>query len=121
MTKKQLAQEKARQRRIELSALSRSIQPLVKQGVFGSVNEGLKQLYFGDEVPKLNTFHGWKIDGYYVRKGEHAFLFWGSPLDIPDEEDHIHAKDDPDHDKIEFFPLCHLFTELQVTPIQKRD
>jgi len=121
MTKKELALEKARQRRAELSALSRTVQPLVAEGVFASVNEGLKKLYFGEDIPQLNTFHGWKQDGYYIRKGEHAFLFWGSPLDIPNELDTEHNNDDPDKAKIEFFPVCHLFSEFQVVPAQKGD
>ena len=29
---------------------------------------------------ELKTFEQWKEEGAYVRRGEHAYLFWGSPV-----------------------------------------
>ena len=29
---------------------------------------------------ELKTYEQWKEEGAYVRKGEHAYLFWGTPV-----------------------------------------
>ena len=29
---------------------------------------------------ELKTFDQWKEEGAYVRKGQHAYLFWGTPV-----------------------------------------
>jgi hypothetical protein len=29
---------------------------------------------------ELKTYEEWKQEGAYVRRGEHAYLFWGSPI-----------------------------------------
>lgn len=31
---------------------------------------------------ELNTFEGWKEKGARVRKGQHAYLFWGKPVTL---------------------------------------
>lgn len=113
MTKREIAKEKARAKRQALSELSRQVSPAVKEGIFPSVNEGLKSLYFGDSIPELNTYHGWIEKGYQVNKGEEAFLFWGSPIEITDKNK-PDSDDTPLDDKnIEFYPLCHLFALSQ--------
>ena len=30
---------------------------------------------------ELDTFEGWKARGAQVRKGQHAYLFWGKPIE----------------------------------------
>lgn len=30
---------------------------------------------------ELDTFEGWKARGAQVRKGQHAYLFWGAPIE----------------------------------------
>ena len=33
---------------------------------------------------KLRTFDQWKAENCSVKKGQHAYLFWGLPVDTPD-------------------------------------
>lgn len=47
----------------------------------------------------LDTFDGWKSRGAQVKKGEHGYLFWGTPI----------AKEN-----YTFFPLSFRFTRQQV-------
>jgi len=63
---------------------------------------------------KLNTFHGWLKEGYKVKKSEKAFLFWGQPLKHKEETEENKEAEEP---KGKFFPLCYLFSNLQVTEI----
>jgi len=46
-------------------------------------NQLLRECYNLVDV-ELNTFDGWKAAGYNVRKGQHAYLFWGKPIDSGD-------------------------------------
>jgi len=121
MTKKEAAREKARAKRQALSELSRQVRPMVKEGFVPSVNEGLKVLYFGDSIPELNTYRGWIEKGFQVNKGEKAFLFWGTPLDIPDKEKQESEDITEDDKNIEFFPLCHLFALSQTRPFDAQE
>ena len=68
--------------------------------LFGkSLNYWLKGVYrlIGK---KLETFEKWNADGFFVKKGEKAFMFWGCPV----------LQDDGKM----FFPIKYLFSENQV-------
>ncbi len=97
-----------KEKRKELSALSRSVQMLVKEGAYDTVNEGLLDIYSDGEELEFNTFKQWKGKGFSVKKGEKAFLVWGKPRQVPVTEP------DDEEDEFKFWPLCYLFSEQQV-------
>lgn len=43
-------------------------------------NQLLRECYNLVDVD-LDTFEGWKARGAQVRKGQHAYLFWGKPIE----------------------------------------
>ena len=45
-----------------------------------SLNQLLRESYNLQEQ-ELDTFDGWKAKGANVRKGQHAYLFWGAPVE----------------------------------------
>lgn len=51
---------------------------------------------------KLKTFDQWKAENCSVRKGQHAYLFWGLPVDTPDGK--------------HYCPVEFLFAQCQVEP-----
>ncbi|MEE8059026.1 MAG: DUF3560 domain-containing protein [Pseudomonadales bacterium] len=58
----------------------------------------------------FKTFHGWKQDGYRVKKGETAFRVWGKPLKAKQPQ----TGDDDEESTFKLFPMCCLFNESQV-------
>ena len=77
-----------------------------------SVNEILIEEFYTDENNQVfKTFHDWKKEGFNVNKGENAFLVWGKPRAINQEQTQNQEKEDED----EFFPICYLFSNAQVT------
>lgn len=62
-------------------------------------NQLLRECYnlVGQE---MDTFEGWKAKGAQVRRGEHAYLFWGAP--VTNENGNT------------FFPVVFKFTREQV-------
>lgn len=67
-------------RRAELRALSAQVKPLVKAGVFGTVNEGLISLYTEQTgAAEWHTFQDWRKAGRPVKKGERGYPIWGTP------------------------------------------
>lgn len=73
------------------------------------VNHGLEIMYKkqSSEISKFKTFQQWKNEGKQVKKGEKAFLFWGSPRKGTKQNENT-------IDEYEFFPLCYLFADTQV-------
>jgi len=45
-----------------------------------SNNQLLRECYNLVNV-ELDTYDGWKAKGGYIRKGQHAYLFWGKPIE----------------------------------------
>jgi len=45
-----------------------------------SCNQLLRECYNLVNVD-LDTFDGWKARGGQIRKGQHAYLFWGKPIE----------------------------------------
>lgn len=97
-----------------LKALSQQIKPLIKEGVFSTVNEGLIEIYKENnpEIKEFNTFWQWKDKGFTILKGSKAFLVWGQPVSRPQENE------GSDEDEFNFFPLCYLFSNLQVNKLK---
>lgn len=95
-----------KENRENLKALSNAVKPLVKEGVFGTVNEAIADLYKQQGHEELKKFWDWKNAGKTVKKGEHALLLWGQPRGK--------KKADSEEDEYSFFPVCYVFSNLQV-------
>ncbi len=70
----------------------------------------------------FKTFHDWKKAGYKVKKGSKSFRVWGSPLKAKksDGEQQTAPKTEGEsnaEDTFKFWPMCSLFNENQVEPI----
>lgn len=66
-----------------------------------SANTLLKECYqLTDAV--LDTYDGWAAKGAYVRKGQHAYLFWGKPVSSADGT-------------FKYCPVQFMFTQDQVS------
>ena len=71
----------------------------------------------------FKTFHDWKKAGYRVKKGSKSYRVWGSPLKAKKQGEEQQAKPETesksDAEKtFKFWPMCSLFTESQVEPIE---
>jgi len=66
---------------------------------------------------EFKTFHDWKKAGFKVKKGSTAFRIWGKPIKAnkPDQEE----VDPEEKDQFKMFPMCCLFSESQVEPLEK--
>jgi len=116
-------QEAARQKRAELKALSNQLKKAVQQGLMpesedGTVNGLLRYFYETQGHTELKTFDEWKAAGYIVRKGQKAILLWGKPRKQDRDKEAATAGEDTDRQdenkKDEFFPVCYVFSNLQV-------
>lgn len=79
-------------------------------------------IYPASEGTKVyKTFHEWKNEGATVKKGEKAFLIWGSPIYAKHqaEEQNTEGGEDKGHE-YEFYPLCYVFSENQVITALER-
>ncbi len=103
------SKSKIDEKRSYLKELSKPIKSLVKEGMFNSVNEGLKEMYNESGHTTLKTIQQWNKKGMRVKKGETALLLWGSPRKI-ELENNESAK----VDEMNFFPICFVFSQKQV-------
>lgn len=73
---------KAATLRAGLKTLCNSLAELAKQAgrTDFTLNQLLRESYNLQEQ-ELDTFEGWKARGANVRKGQHAYLFWGAPVE----------------------------------------
>jgi len=101
--------ENIKSKRKFLSSISNGFKPLVKEGVFDSVNEALLESYAHDlpEGTDFKSFNQWRTEGKKVGKGERAYLLWGKPRRVAN-------KDADENDSFKFFPLAYVFSSLQV-------
>lgn len=106
---------KYQENRKRLKEQSKLVKPLIECGEYNSVNEALKEAVIFEqnpEITKLNTFEQWKKQGFSVKKGEKAFLVWGSPRTIPQDEE---------NDEFKYWPICYLFGNTQVEKTKVRE
>lgn len=108
------SQSKIDEKRSYLKELSKPIKMMVKEGMFNSVNEGLKKMYHEEGHETLKTLQQWNKKGMRVKKGETALLLWGSPKKIELAND-----ENTEVDEINFFPICFVFSQKQVQKSQK--
>ena len=74
--------KKASNLRAGLKSLCNDLAELARQAgrTEFSLNQLLRESYqLGEQ--ELDTFEGWKAKGANVRKGQHAYLFWGAPVE----------------------------------------
>lgn len=102
-----------RQKLIQLSILARKIRE--DECLEGSTLNDIIRVYFYTDTEHqiFNTFWGWKEEGYKVKKGEKAFLFWGSKRKNKQDS----QTQSQDEESYSFFPLCYLFSNAQIEPI----
>lgn len=93
-----------------LKVISQGLQELVKSGEIRNVNEGLALIYKSEGHEDLKSFNRWKEIGYSVKKGAKALLLWGEPRPINKE----HPETDGEEKGETFFPLCYVFSNLQI-------
>jgi hypothetical protein len=99
-----------KEKRSELIAISQPLRLLVKEGVYSTVNEGLREMY-EEQYPgivEFNTFNQWKQKGCTILKGSQAFLFWGQP------REYSQAADNGEPEEYKYFPMAYLFSNEQV-------
>lgn len=105
-------------RRAELRALSLEVRPLVKMGVYPTVNAAILTLYaaeVGCSPADFHSFYHWREAGTPVKKGERGFPVWGQPRRL--NSDHSAQADAPaadSADEREFWPVAYLFHAGQV-------
>lgn len=65
---------------------------------------------------EFHTFNKWKELGATIMKGEKAFTIWGQPVQpvVAAEPEQESEATDKEPDRYKFFPLCYLFSNLQV-------
>lgn len=99
------------EKRKTLIALSQTIRAMVKEGVYSTVNEGLREFYTeqNPEIEKFNTFNQWREQNCTVKKGSKAYLFWGQPRKV---EQVPEGSTEPEEFK--YWPICYLFANTQV-------
>jgi hypothetical protein len=69
----------------------------------------MKVLYKKGEAKVFNTFFQWKAENKIILKGSKAIVIWGQPRTKTQEVD------GKEIDEYSFYPLCYLFSNLQVT------
>lgn len=101
------------EKRESLKKLSIIAKEMVEKGIVATINEGLIKLYKDEENQEFKLYNEWKKEGKQVIKGSKAFLVWGKPKEITNQEgkDNNSAEDDENGT---FFPLCFLFSNKQV-------
>ena len=107
------------EKRNALREMSKAVAPLVQAEQFGSINEAVIETFYRNATDsEFKTFNQWKADGYSIKKGAKAFLVWGKPKRVQDNEQaEAKGKDAPPADeekKPDFFPLAFLFSNAQV-------
>lgn len=114
-------------RRAQLRELSDALRPLVRAGVYDSINDGLMANYqAATGQTEWNTFHGWKDAGQMVKKGESGFPIWGKPRHLKPADGAtggdlaaLAALNGIEPQGPEFFPVCYLFHAGQVQAMEE--
>lgn len=95
----------------ELSKIAKIRMQMDCEGM--TVNEILVNEFYTDEKnTEFKTLHDWNKEGFKVNKEEKAFLIWGKPRAINKEQP---QNQESEEDEDEFFPICYLFSNAQVT------
>ena len=112
----------------ELSAQAKEIKEMYKQKA-STPEEALKaesltlnqiiikHFYKSEEHQEFNTFGGWLKEGKAVKKGEKAFLIWGRPKAVQEQEK---GNEPPKDEEGDFYPVSFIFSNAQVTAAKPR-
>ncbi len=123
--------EKMKEKRRYLSELSRQAKEIREKKVLEAVsamealdfammniNSCLRVFVYGKEHNTYRTYKEWTKEGYQVKKGSKAFLFWARPLpNLKREKAEQEGKEPETEDEYNYFPLCYLFSNKQVEKI----
>ena len=97
-----------KERRAFLSQICKPLKTLVAQEMYSTLNQAIVEIVYKPEGhTTLKSFEQWKREGKRVRKGEKALIVWGSPK-------FSETSDNSGESAEKFFPLCYLFSNLQV-------
>ena len=71
---------KMQQYRIQLKSITNQLREMAQTSGRGNAtcNQLLRECYQLTDT-ELDTYEGWTAKGGKVRKGQHAYLFWGKP------------------------------------------
>lgn len=105
-------ERKPNPKRDELKLMSKSIKQLVAEGKYATVNEGLKDIYAKQGHTELHTLYDWNRLGQRIKSGEKALLLWAKPKATTKEK--VKADGKTEEEQMEFFPICHVFSQLQL-------
>ena len=122
------------QKRVALSELSRDAESLreLKTKEAKSDNEALfwatrtinymllNYIYETGGATEFNTFKQWKDKGATVIKGSKAFAIWGQPVHKQRTGKEQETSENSELDKYKYFPICYLFSNIQVTTKESR-
>lgn len=126
-----------KQKRIILSELSRTAEDLREQRIKSAESSGeaffwasrtinymlLNHIYDTNGASEFNTFNQWKKKGATILKGSKAFSIWGQPVNEQKQKQQEEKKQEPKKDTAEdykYFPICYLFSDLQVRTKEER-
>lgn len=78
-----------------------------------SINDIIVNHFYKDSAnTEFHTFKGWLKEGKAVRKGETAFLVWGRPKAVQEQEAGKQTTGEEEEDT--FFPVSFIFSNAQV-------
>jgi hypothetical protein len=112
-----------------LIAMSQTAQDMIDSGMITEefegcikVNDFLMVMHQkASGCQDFRTFHNWKKAGFKVKKGAKSYRVWGSPLDAKKQEAQQAAADGNSSsdavDTFKYWPMCSLFNESQVEPL----
>jgi hypothetical protein len=107
------------QRRAELKEKSEAVRGLVERGEFDCINSAILEVFYKkDGHQEFNTLKQWNKLGYRVIKGSTSFTVWGAPVAKSKDTPPATNTDSPstEEQKEDFWPMCYLFSNLQVKP-----
>ena len=110
--------------REQLKALSLEVKDLVEEREFENINEAILETFYRTQTHReFKTYKQWQKDGMQVKLGSKAYLLWARPKQVKNKEAEKEAKkpeqSEGEEDKYKFFPICYLFSNAQVEPIQE--
>ena len=123
-------ESKIYQKRLILSSLSRKAKKIQKAKIERAKTDNEK-LYWASKTinqmlmitvynPKgkleYKKFNDWKAEGKTVKKGEKAIFVWGQPTGIQKQKEALQKGEnfDAENEELGKFPICFLFSNLQV-------
>lgn len=84
-----------------------------------SLNFFIVEFYRLKQPGQYETFQEWKRQGKMVKKGEKGFPIWGKPLSAQTKKNGEPVAE-PTEKEADFFPICYLFHESQVSDFGER-